>query len=106
MQLGAKLRELRNTRRSTLAEVSKVTGLSVSFLSDVERERTKPSLDTLEKLASYYQVSVNDLLEEVDFGASTSTPLHPPGFDEFLLLKLCPLRGRAGNADESPNKCQ
>ena len=80
MELGNELRRLRKHRRLTLVEVSKTTELSVSFLSDVERGRTKPSLDTLEKLAICYQVPVNDILKETDFGTTT----YPPGYEEFL----------------------
>jgi transcriptional regulator with XRE-family HTH domain len=80
--LGAKLRVLRKNRRYTLANVSDKTGLSVSFLSDVERGRTRPSLDTLEKLADFYQTTVNELLHEVNI--DTIDKSYPPGFKEFL----------------------
>lgn len=80
MELGSELRRLRKHRRSTLVDVSKETGISVSFLSDIERGRTRPSLDTLEKLSSYYQVSVNDILVESD----VSNPIYPPGYQAFL----------------------
>lgn len=84
MELGTKLRMLRKSRGYTLSDVSKETDLSVSFLSDIERGRTKPSLDSLDKLAECYQVTVNDLLDEVDFGPSVSATTYPPGFAEFL----------------------
>jgi len=80
MELGGELRRLRKHRRMKLVEVGKVTGLSVSFLSDIERGRTKPSLDTLEKLAICYQVSVNGILKESDFGENA----YPPGYEAFL----------------------
>jgi transcriptional regulator with XRE-family HTH domain len=84
MQLGTRLRMLRKARGYTLADVSKETDLSVSFLSDIERGHTKPSLDSLEKLAACYQLTVNDLLDEVDFGTFASETIYPPGFAEFL----------------------
>jgi len=84
MKLGNELRRLRKSRRLTLANVGKETGLSVSFLSDVERGRTKPSLDTLEKLAACYGVSVNDILLDTEFGSSGDEKEYPPGFQEFL----------------------
>lgn len=84
MKVGGELRRLRKNSRLTLVEIGEKTGLSVSFLSDIERGRTKPSLDTLEKLAAVYQVNVNDILK----GAETSTALveraYPPGFEDFL----------------------
>jgi XRE family transcriptional regulator, regulator of sulfur utilization len=84
MQLGAKLRELRRMRRLTLAEVSQQTQLSVSFLSDVERSRTRPSLETLGKLAQVYKTAINELLDEIPSGVSGVDPIYPPGFKEFL----------------------
>jgi len=84
MQLGTKLRMLRKKRGYTLADMSDEIGLSVSFLSDVERGRTKPSLDTLEKLASFHQMTINDLLGEVDIDKDTGAS---PGFEEFLKEK-------------------
>jgi transcriptional regulator with XRE-family HTH domain len=82
--LGARLRAIRKQQGDTLADVGAQTGLSVSFLSDIERGRTRPSLDTLEKLATYYQLSINDLLEGVDADTLGSNRGYPPGFEEFL----------------------
>lgn len=84
MKLGSELRRLRKGRGLTLANVGKKTELSVSFLSDVERGRTKPSLDTLEKLAACYRVSVNDILRDTELGVSPVKKDYPPGFLEFL----------------------
>ena len=81
MSVGRKLRELRKTYHYTLKDVKQRTGLSISFLSDVERGQTKPSLDSLQKLAVCYQVGTSDLLEDAHTVAST--PVYPPGFVEF-----------------------
>lgn len=82
MSVGRKLRELRKTYHYTLKDVKERTGLSISFLSDVERGQTKPSLDSLQKLAVCYQVGTSDLLEDADSVAAK--PVYPPGFVEFL----------------------
>jgi transcriptional regulator with XRE-family HTH domain len=84
MNLGENLRRLRKLKNYTLVQASQQTGVSVSFLSDMERDRTKPSLDTLGKLAECYQVSVNDLLGAADTGGATNRPLYPAGLQEFL----------------------
>lgn len=84
MNLGENLRRLRKLKNYTLVQVSQQTGISVSFLSDMERDRTKPSLDTLGKLAECYQVSVNDLLGDADTGGGGNRPLYPAGLQEFL----------------------
>lgn len=83
MSLGTELRRLRKGQRLTLTQVSDMTGLSVSFLSDIELGKTKPSLDNLEKLASFYQISINDVLHESNFGGS-ALRAYPPGYKEFL----------------------
>ena len=51
---GGILRTMRKSRGWTLRELAQRTGLSVSFLSDIERQRTDPSLQTLEKLGIAY----------------------------------------------------
>jgi transcriptional regulator with XRE-family HTH domain len=53
------LRWLRKMREMTLKETSKKSGLSVSFLSDMERGRVRPSLETLQKLAITYKAPLS-----------------------------------------------
>lgn len=52
------LRAMRKNRKLTLKRVAEHTGLSLSFLSDIERGRTEPSIKTLRKLSAYYQCSI------------------------------------------------
>ena len=59
MNIADQIRTLRVTRRLTLAQVADGTGLSLSYLSDIERGRTKPSLKTLEKLASFHNAELS-----------------------------------------------
>lgn len=67
MTIGEKLKNIRkNIAKCTLLDVAQATGLSVSFLSDIERGRTNPSLDTLTKLSDYYNVPVADLMSDPD----------------------------------------
>ena len=54
--IGFRIRELRQQRGQTLEQVASETGLSVSFLSMLERDKVSISVDNLEKLAEYYQV--------------------------------------------------
>lgn len=57
-ELPAKLRELRKFNKWKLIDVAHMTGLSLSFLSDVERGVTSPSFETLQKLADVYCVPI------------------------------------------------
>lgn len=78
MQLNTRLREIRRQRGNTLLDVAKATKLSVSYLSDLERGRTQPSLETLHKLATHYELAFADLLAGVDgTGAQTRQALAP-----------------------------
>lgn len=64
MSLSERLRTKRKKLGLTLKEVHERTGLSVSFLSEVERGKTNPSVETLKKLANCYNVPVSELVPE------------------------------------------
>jgi len=57
------LRACRKARNLTLREVSEASGLSISYLSDIERGRTVPRLDTLVGLLAVYGLTCSILLE-------------------------------------------
>ncbi|QXE19977.1 helix-turn-helix domain-containing protein [Clostridium sp. 001] len=63
MKLSAKLRELRNTNNLTLKELSKKSGISVSFISDIENGRRNPSIETLKSLANALGISADEFLK-------------------------------------------
>jgi len=56
------IREIRQKRNITLQELSKRTNLSVSYLSEIERGKKQPSLDTIEKLAKALNISKEGLI--------------------------------------------
>ena len=56
--IAQKLLELRREHGLTLAEVRQKTGLSVSFLSSLERGYSNASIATLQKLARLYETKV------------------------------------------------
>lgn len=56
--LGTRIKELRVNKNVTLDQVATETGLSVSFLSLLERNKVSISVDNLEKLARYYDVHI------------------------------------------------
>lgn len=85
MDLGSKLKNIRkNIKGYTLQEVFEGTEISVSFLSDMERGKTKPSLETLQKLANFYQVNLSDLLDEDQENKLEQKDLYPPGLRELM----------------------
>ena len=61
--LGAALREARARRRMTLRQLSEATGLSESFLSQLERGLTQASVASLRAICEALGVSVGDLFD-------------------------------------------
>ncbi|UBV45394.1 helix-turn-helix domain-containing protein (plasmid) [Deinococcus taeanensis] len=85
MKLCERLRELRQERGLRLKDVANVSGISVPYLSDLERGRTNPSLDTLQTLAAAYTITVHDLLESVEFYGSSTEGALPRGLADLLV---------------------
>ncbi|MGH9601913.1 MAG: MerR family transcriptional regulator, partial [Terriglobales bacterium] len=56
--LGARLRNLRRGRKLSLASVAEQAGISVAFLSALERSQMSASVGTLRKLARFYDVNI------------------------------------------------
>src|SRR5258705_9980326 len=84
MQLGKKIRDLRLRRGLTVQQLAEATGLSKGFISQVENNRTSPSLATLQDLARALETSVAYLVveeEQVPFvvRASDRPRLHVGG---------------------------
>lgn len=62
VRVGEKIRETRKARRLTLQRVADATGLSIGFLSQVERDITTPSLASLMTIARALDVPANAFL--------------------------------------------
>ena len=83
MRLQERLAELRKERGLTLREVRDLvqerTGerLSVSYLSELERTDTVPSVETLLRLCKAYGLTLNDLLTPVDFFGEVGEARYP-----------------------------
>lgn len=61
VELGKRIRKERQKRQLTLEQFSKKTGLSKSFLSQIERGNTEPSITSLKKIAAQFGFSVVNL---------------------------------------------
>jgi transcriptional regulator with XRE-family HTH domain len=92
--VGAALRRVRKARKLSLAEVAEATGISASFLSLVEKDRSDITIGRLVRLIEFYGISITDLLPGT---TATGYPevvrpeerrlLHSPaeGIDVYLL---------------------
>src|SRR5919206_975662 len=66
VDVGERLRELRRFRRCTLRTIAERSGLSESFLRQVERGRSSASIASLRRIADALGVSIADLFEPGD----------------------------------------
>src|SRR6478752_9768806 len=60
--VGPRLRDLRQRRGATLADLSRSTGISVSTLSRLESGQRRPTLELLLPLARAHQVPLDELV--------------------------------------------
>jgi transcriptional regulator with XRE-family HTH domain len=69
LQLGPRIRALRQARNITLRELAGRAGVTESFLSQVEREVTSPSIASVQKIARGLDLAIAELFtEEVPHG--------------------------------------
>lgn len=64
MKIGSKLHSLRKSKGLSLKELSSLADISISFLSDIENEKSNPSLDRLKQLADILEVPISYFLVE------------------------------------------
>jgi transcriptional regulator with XRE-family HTH domain len=64
LQLGPRIRTLRQARRLTLRDVADRAGVTESFLSQVERDVTSPSIATVQRIAGALDLSIAQLFAE------------------------------------------
>src|SRR5215469_1019548 len=60
---GVRFRRLRQRRGLSLAQVAKATGVSVGFLSALERGQMSASIGTLRRIARYYRTNILSFFE-------------------------------------------
>lgn len=69
LQLGTRIRSLRQARHLTLRDVAQRAGVTESFLSQVERDVTSPSIATVQRIARALDLSIAQLFaEDADAG--------------------------------------
>jgi transcriptional regulator with XRE-family HTH domain len=66
LKFGKKLSSLRAQKGITQEDLAEAAGLSVDFLSLIERGRRAPSFKTLEQLSSALSINVKDLFDFVE----------------------------------------
>lgn len=78
--IGAHLRQLRVKRGLSLAKVASAVGISVGFLSALERSQMSASVGTLRKLAKFYKTNILEFFDP----AGSNSRLVAPGARKVL----------------------
>lgn len=64
MDLGMRIREIREKSGISLRKLAKEVGVSPSFISQVEQNKAQPSINSLQKISSVLGASVSNLIGE------------------------------------------
>ena len=64
MNIGEKVKNLRNEQGMTLKQLSEATGLSTGFLSQFERGITTIAVEHLSSIADLFKVRINYFLKK------------------------------------------
>jgi transcriptional regulator with XRE-family HTH domain len=63
MGVGQRICQLREERRLTQGELAEIIGVTRAGLSHYENDRRQPAYETLKRIAQYFNVSVEYVLE-------------------------------------------
>lgn len=123
MSLGKKVLQLRVKSGRTQREVSKLTGLAVSYLSRLENDRVVPSVRTLTKISKAFRVPVTAffhpepilepgdrcpvslsgrcILDQVFVGRGRKPRMNAESYsrEQLEILRLCNFLVHTGNHD-------
>jgi transcriptional regulator with XRE-family HTH domain len=109
MNIGDRLRTLREEKKLTQGEVEKRTGVLRTYLSRVENGHTVPSVETLEKFARALEVPMYQLFYDGEEPPKLPNLLKRKSADDILwsnsgkdanmLAKFCRLLGRMKDDD-------
>lgn len=84
MNLGEKIREKRKRMNMTQKDLSDRSGISVSFLSDIEKGRTPPSIATMLKICEALDLPPYMLFLDEEATAVMEPPQRYSALDPYL----------------------
>jgi len=93
LSLGKKIRDIRKARKMTISQLANATGMTGSMISQVERSRISPSIETLKKIGNVLKIPLSVLFEDMDdFTPAPTVPLaNQMSGTELFLNQLPPL---------------
>ncbi|GAA0604661.1 XRE family transcriptional regulator [Virgibacillus siamensis] len=75
-ELGVKIKELRKQQKQTLKQISEETGLSISFLSQLEHSKTSATLESLKKISDALNVNPSYFFAKPATGTTPTVVRH------------------------------
>jgi len=72
--IGVRLRQLRMRQHLSLAHVAEAVGISVGFLSAIERSQMSASVGTLRRLARFYKTNILDFFDPAETNSRLVRP--------------------------------
>ncbi len=69
--LGEKIKYYRKDKGLTLKELSQITGLSVGFISNIERNQNSPSVSNLQQICTALNINLMEIIQD----GSEKTPV-------------------------------
>ncbi|MGO9570798.1 MAG: helix-turn-helix domain-containing protein [Desulfomonilaceae bacterium] len=84
IHVGEQIRAFRKKKKLSLTDLSKITGIAASNLSSIELGKSSPTLNTLVKIASAFQLRAGVFLDEVLYKKAVFCPRG--GGDKFEAL--------------------
>jgi len=70
LELGKRIRTQRLAKNIKISELAKMTGLTSSSISQLERGLISPSIATLKKICDAISITIGSLFEEIDEGSN------------------------------------
>jgi len=87
MNLGEKLRHLRQSRNLTQPELAEALGIEQSYLSKLENGKYVPSSDVFARILDVFKMQVGELVDDLDQGARNQLRQLPEVAQHFSAQK-------------------
>lgn len=101
--IGQRLKQLRSEQHITQEKLANILGIAKTTLAAYEQEKSEPSIDTLKKLADYFNVPVDYLIGHTNCIREEYEPIsNLLGISEKtieVLLSLAPTTSRYSQLD-------
>lgn len=63
MNIGTKIKQIRNSKNMSLEELSKKSGISLTELSNIENNKCKPTVVTIKKISKAFDYDYDKLYD-------------------------------------------